>query len=298
MSASGPARFWIGPSGWQYDDWNGVFYPADPPRGFQPLAYLARYFDAVEINSSFYRMPTPRAAEGWVRRVRPDFRFAIKLTQHFTHQRLTFPPARDVDAFKEALRPLREAARLGPILIQFPWSFRYGPQSAEWLARLADAFADYARAIEVRHASWAAPEAQAVLAAAGGVCSIDQPRLHGCLPPSAHVTGGRAYVRLHGRNARTWFAEGLPPFERYNYLYNEAELKEWVQRLRVMAGEAEEVYVFANNHYKGQGPVNALELKAMLGGERVSVPPELLAAYPRLRSIARPEAPRSLFDAD
>ncbi len=298
MRATSPATFWIGPSGWQYDDWNGVFYPAAPPRGFQSLAYLARYFNAVEINSSFYRMPTARAAEGWVQRVGPDFRFAIKLTQHFTHQRAAFPSAGDVDAFKEALRPLREAGRLGPILIQFPWSFRYGPQATEWLARLADAFAEYARSIEVRHASWATPEAQAALAAAGGACSIDQPRLRDCLPPSMQVTGGRAYVRLHGRNARTWFAEGLPPFERYNYLYGEEELKEWVQRLRAMASEAHEVFVFANNHYKGQGPVNALELKAMLGGEPVSVPPELLAAYPRLKSIARPSAPQSLFDAE
>ena len=95
--------------------------------------------------------------------------------------------------------------------------------------------------------------------AAGGYVNIDQPRLRDCLPPTAQVFGTTGYVRLHGRNAATWFARGLPSFERYNYLYSTPELEEWAGRIRQMLTQARDVYVFANNHYNGQGVANALE---------------------------------------
>jgi uncharacterized protein YecE (DUF72 family) len=291
-----PARLWIGPSGWSYPDWAGRVYPADKPRGFKPLAYLARYFNAVEVNSSFYRIPTPRMTAAWPQLVPADFRFAFKLTQIFTHQRGEFPAAADVQAFATALQPVRDAGRLGPLLMQFPWSFRYTPEAVDWLKRLADSFGPYDRFVEVRHSSWAAPEALAELGQCGGYCNIDQPPLRDCIGPTTHVFGRGAYVRLHGRNARHWFAENQPAFERYNYLYSEAELREWVVRLNAISDQAENVYVFANNHYRGQGPVNALELKALLTGTPVDVPPELVTAYPRLAGIARAAPKRGLFE--
>jgi uncharacterized protein YecE (DUF72 family) len=294
--ASQPANLWIGPSGWSYEDWHGLVYPARKPRGFKPLAYLAQYFNAVEVNTSFYRIPSPRMTAAWPPQVPPRFRFAFKLTQTFTHQRAAFPAATEVRAFTDGTRPIREAGRLGPLLIQFPWSFRYAPESVDWLRRLADAFPDFDRYIEVRHASWDNADARAAIASAGGYCNIDQPALHDCLGPSAHVTGHGAYVRLHGRNARNWFRDDVPPFERYNYLYHESELREWVTRLNQMARQAHEIYVFANNHYRGQGPVNALELMAMLSGQRVNIPETLVQAYPRLAAIARPTPTTGLFD--
>jgi len=292
-----PARLWIGPSGWSYDDWRGVVYPHPAPRGFKPLAYLARYFNAVEVNSSFYRTPSPRMTAAWPKLVPADFRFAFKLHQDFTHRRGAFPPADAVRAFKAALEPVREAGRLGPLLLQFPWSFRFTREAADWLRRLADAFAEYARCIEVRHSSWAGTEAQAVLRAAGGCCNIDQPALRDCLGPTMHAAGGLAYVRLHGRNAAAWFAPDRPAFERYNYLYGETELREWAQRVRTLLGAARDVYVFANNHYKGQGPVNALELRALVTGRPLAVPTPLLAAYPRLAAVAAPAPPAGLFES-
>lgn len=286
----------IGPSGWSYEDWHGVVYPAPKPRGFKPLAYLAQHFNAVEVNSSFYRIPSPRMTAAWPPLVPEHFRFAFKLTQVFTHQREQFPDARTVRAFHDALAPVAEAGRLGPLLIQFPWSFRYTPDAIEWLQRLADQFAHYDRFVEVRHASWAQPEALAALRPLAGYCNIDQPPLRDCLGPTTLVFGRNAYVRLHGRNTCTWFADNLPAFERYNYLYNDAELREWVQRMNALADQAEEVYVFANNHYRGQGPVNALELRALVTGQPVAVPPPLLAAYPRLAAIAAPPPDPGLFD--
>ncbi len=294
--AATTAKLWIGPAGWDYPDWGGIVYPATRPRGFKPLAYLARYFNAVEVNSSFYRIPSPRMTTAWPRLVPADFRFAVKLTRVFTHERQEFPAPADVRAFCEGVAPLRDAGRLGPLLMQFPWSFRHTPEAAAWLDRLTASFAEFERFVEVRHSSWAEPDALEVLRRAGGYCNIDQPRLRDCLGPTAHVFGRAAYVRLHGRNARNWFAENQPAFERYNYLYSADELRAWVGRLNALAAQAEHVYVFANNHYRGQGPVNALELRALLTGQPVDAPPELLAAYPRLRSLARPGPKPGLFD--
>lgn len=312
----------IGPAGWSYADWNSVVYPTDRPRGFKPLAFIARHFNTAEVNSSFYRIPTAKMTDAWTRIVPKGFRFSLKLTRVFTHERGEWPDRAEFDAFREAAEPLRSADMLGPLLMQFPWSFRFTPQNAEWLARLADELAGFERVVEVRHRSWEPPEALAAIRRAGAVCNIDQPLLHDCIGPTVHVsevaaagsagaevsssagpTAGDSaqvrrlgYVRLHGRNFRTWFAPNLPSFERYNYLYSLHELREWVTRIERMSEQADELYVIANNHYRGQGVANALELRAMLEGGPVDVPPELIETYPRLRAIARPPPQAGLFD--
>ena len=296
MSTAPAGKLWIGPSGWSYDDWYGVVYPLARPRGFKPLKYLARYVGATEVNSSFYRVPSPRMTASWPALVSRDFRFAFKLTQTFTHDRTQFPPATEVQAFTEGLEPIRAAGLLGPLLIQFPWSFRYTPEAIDWLRRLTDAFPSFERFIEVRHASWGQPEALAALSQFGGYCNIDQPHLRECLGPTQHVFGRTAYVRLHGRNAQSWFAENRPKYERYDYLYNEDELREWITRINAIREQAENVYVFANNHYCGQSVVNALELRAMLEAQPVEAPPELVLAYPRLRQLTHPPRAAGLFD--
>ncbi len=293
MSAAA-GRLWIGPAGWSYEDWYGVVYPAGPTRGFKPLAWLARYFNAVEVNSSFYRIPTARITAAWPKLVPADFRFTVKLTQVFTHQRQEFPGRAEVQAFVDGVKPLRDSGRLGPLLMQFPWSFRFGPEAVDWLRRLAESFSDFERFVEVRHASWGRPEALEALRQAGGYCNIDQPRLRDCLGPSAYAFGRSAYVRLHGRNDANCFAENQPAYERYNYLYSEDELREWATRIEALMRQADDTYVFANNHYRGQGPVNALELKALLTGREVAAPAELVHAYPRLARIVQ-IADRGLF---
>ena len=291
------SKLWIGPAGWSYADWDGVVYPAKKPRGFKPLAYIGQHFNAVEVNTSFYRIPSARMTQAWPPLVPTEFSFAFKLTRTFTHEREEFPPADDAAAFKDGLRPVREAGQLGPLLLQFPWSFRYTAEAVDWLKRLAEAFPEFERFVEVRHASWEQAEAVETLRQLGGYCNIDQPRLRNCLGPTQHVFGPSAYVRLHGRNASKWFADDVPTYERYNYLYSDTELREWVVRLNAISAQAEDVYVFANNHYRGQGPVNALELQALLENRQVEVPPELLAAYPRLKAIAQPPREPGLFES-
>lgn len=292
------ARLWIGPSGWSYDDWYGVLYPARRARGFKPLAFLSRYFNAVEVNTSFYRIPSPQMTEPWAEQVPANFRFAFKLTNIFTHTRDAFPPSAQVAEFTAALEPIRRTGRLGPMLIQFPWSFRYSQANVDWLRRVADAFPDVERVVEVRHTSWLVPEAQEAVRGVGGWCNIDQPVLQQCIGPTEVIFGRTAYVRLHGRNAANWFAKNIEPWQRYDWLYDEESLREWAARIDAMRrhAEAEDVYVFANNHSNAQGPVNALELKALLVGGRVDVPAEILATYPRLAGIAQTPLDPKLFE--
>ncbi len=285
MADVAPTGWRIGTSGWSYPDWNGIVYPVKRGRGFSPLRQIASTFNAVEVNSTFYAIPAPRVTAAWPALTPEGFRFAVKVPQLFTHVEPRVVDPVQVTAFGAALAPLAEATRLGPLLIQFPWSFRYSTASADHLARLADAFGEYERFVEVRHSSWASEAALAAIRSAGGYCNIDQPVLRDCLGPTEYVFGRNAYVRLHGRNAATWFAEGLPPFERYNYLYDEAELREWVRRLLAIRAQAEEVYAFTNNHYRGQGVANALELMALLGMALPRIPEELHNAYPSLATF-------------
>ncbi len=287
------ARFWIGPAGWDYADWAGVVYPSRRTRSFRPLSVVSGLFSAAEVNSSFYAVPAPASTEAWIRETPTEFRFTFKLFRAFTHERSA--DASLAARVLDMLRPVRDAGRLGPLLMQFPWSFRFGRAGVEHLSRLAELFASVERVIEVRHESWADPRAVEALLRLGVPCNIDQPRLAACLGPSLHTSSGVAYVRLHGRNAAMWFAAGVPAYERYNYLYADAELREWAARLNELARHARDIYVFTNNHYRGQAVANALEIRWMLDGRRVALPSGLVEAYPRLARLALTPRQPTLF---
>ncbi len=277
----------VGPAGWAYDDWAGTVYPPGfSPRKTHPLGYLCAFFDTIEIDSSFYRPPTPRSAAAWATHVEanPRFRFTAKLWQRFTHQRDSWPSPAEVQSVMEGIMPLHEAGRFGAMLAQFPWSFRRTPENRTWLARLVDTFTQWPLAIELRHASWDRPEVYEGLCARGVTfCNIDQPVLRDSIAPSDKVTAPTAYVRLHGRNAEAWFKEGAGRDARYNYLYSGGELELWLGHIQRMRGQAREIYVVTNNHFEGQAVANAFELQDGLGLSHPA-PPECLAErYPRLR---------------
>lgn len=287
----------LGVAGWDYPDWDGVVYPAGRRRSFDRLAYLSRFVDVIEINSTFYRPVRPIVAVSWVRRTaaRPDFLFTAK-----AHSSLTHEPGSVLAAAAAAtlagLAPLREAGRLGALLLQFPQSFHYGPAARERLAHLAELTRGWPAVIEVRHASWSAEEAAAWLANLGlGWCAVDQPRIGtatlGLLP---RVLGPVGYLRLHGRNAASWFRQDAGRDARYDYLYAEAELAELAGPVAEMAATAEQVFVVQNNHFRGQALVNTLQLAHRLHGSRPPAPRELVAAYPELAPIVTPE-PAGLF---
>jgi uncharacterized protein YecE (DUF72 family) len=273
----------FGVAGWDYQDWWGPVYPATRPRGFDPLSYLSGYFDAIEINSTFYGVGSPRASEGWVRRVagNPRFKFTAKLWKRFTHERDRAWSPDEVEQVRSALTPIARADRLGSVLAQFPWSFRRTAESEEWLDDVLNAFADFPIVVEVRHASWNEPAFYASLAEKGvGIVNIDQPVFRHSIKPDARVTrNGVGYVRLHGRNYENWFREQAETHERYDYLYTEAELKAWLDRIHEVAKQARDTYVITNNHFLGQAAVNAAMLRKLHGDPDVSVPPELAETY-------------------
>ena len=202
----------VGTSGWSYPDWEGVFYPPKKPRGFDELAYLARYFACVEVNASFYRPPTARTTAAWVRRTPPAFEFTFKLHQRFTHQRGEAWAAADVAEYKTGLAPVREAGRLGAVLVQFPWSFRADDAAFTHLGAIRRDFGDLPLVVEVRHVSWASPQAVRFLKDAGlGFAAIDQPASRSGLAPMSLATSPVGYVRLHGRNREAWFKPATQP---------------------------------------------------------------------------------------
>jgi uncharacterized protein YecE (DUF72 family) len=319
-----------GTAGWSYADWYGPFYPVPPAKDDEPLplfggrpidpgakadarlarenplAWYARWFDAVEVDASFYRVPAAKNVEKWVatteRGARP-FLFSFKLPQTLTHEDAGLD---DAAPFREAVRPAVDAGRLAAALAQFPWSFRNEPASLDRIARIQDALPGVALALEVRHASWDDEDARAWLAARGiALAAVDQPRLRDCLRLRPVATAPLAYLRLHGRNRHAWWAGArrrepdeekqlvrearaagrpAPRDARYDYLYSEDEVDELASAVDELALSSELVLVIANNHYRGQAPANALELRARR--EKVAAPPTLARSFPRLASLA------------
>lgn len=284
------AYFYIGPAGWSYDDWEGIVYPLKKGPGFHPLTFLATYVNFIEVNSTFYRPPSVAVSLSWVRRISPfpGFLMAIKLHQVFTHERQGFS-SKEVDEFKLGIEPLRAKEKLAAILIQFPWSYYLSSANLDYLASLFQHFSGYPLAVEVRHASWNRPEFFALLREYGvAFCNIDQPVINRSLRPTTISTRSDfSYVRLHGRNYRDWFREDAGRDDRYNYLYSQEELEEWVTRIKKLAENTDRVYIVTNNHYRGQALANALQLRNLLTGEKLEVPPLLLEKYPVLATIAR-----------
>jgi|SRR5215212_273370 len=266
----------VGPAGWSYTDWEGTVYPKHGSK-FDHLAYLSSFFDTIEINSPFYRIPPPTHAKSWVRRVAAnrEFKFTTKIYKGFTHEESY--TKEEVREFRNYLDPLMDAKRLGAILMQFPWSFKNSEESQEKLLALFKAFDDYPKALEVRHASFQTEEFTKFLDEQNVAwVNVDQPLFHDSVKPSDIATGPLAYVRLHGRNYEKWFAHA-ESWERYNYLYSQDELEPWVARIEAMARN-HDTYVITNNHFRGQAIVNAGELKESLG-QPGKMPPQLKEVY-------------------
>ena len=278
------SRLYIGPAGWQYDDWYGPVYPSPRPRGFDPLAYLASYFNLIEINSTFYRIPAAATARKWLARIESHVRFLFtaKAHQSFTHRADSSPI--DRGEFVHAMSALHEKNRLGAVLLQYPWSFRFEPASRQRLETVIADLRVLPLALEVRHASWEAGDAQAYLQELDiAVSAVDQPLMGESLRPYRFRAGpAGAYFRFHGRNYRNWFAPDAGRDARYDYLYTPEELSPWADVIKAAASANKRVFVVLNNHFRGQAPANALELQALLLGRSLPAPPALRRAFPAL----------------
>ena len=289
----------IGTSGWNYPagkgTWNGIFYPLpeDRERGFDELRFYAERFNTVEVNSTFYGQPRANAALGWVKRTPKDFEFTVKLYQKFTHPGMTIdrtPVAQaDVDAFKGGIEPLAAAGKLGPLLIQFPFSFQRVPEAVDYLDWLLNAFRGYTPAVELRHRSWsdAQEETTALLKQYRAAwVQIDEPKFESSIRQDLSAGDSDIYyVRFHGRNAKEWW-DHAESEDRYNYFYSEEELEPIANSAKLARDLKKKVYLLMNNHFSAQSIANATTLKKMLDEPITArMPAELVERFPDLAGI-------------
>ncbi len=287
-----PSSLRLGPAGWAHASWDTHFYPSPKPRGFHPLTHISQFFNMVEINSSFHQALKPEVSQLWASLVshRRDFLFTAKLARQFTHETKLNEP--DVAMFRAGLAPLVAAKRLGALVMQFPWSFRFTEENRAYLIELRKAFHGYPLVAEFAHESWLLPEATGTLIDYRiGFGNIDQPSYGRAMPPTSILTNGVGYVRLNGRNYSHWF-DG----QRYDYLYAQSELNEWADRIEQIGRHAKQVFVVFNNEANAQALVNAFQMQALLGSPGI-VPKELLRRYPVALDGFRSSKPmqRSLF---
>jgi len=252
----------VGTSGYGYVEWVGpVYSPGSRPEDF--LTQYASMFPTVELNFSYYKMPTSDQLSRLTEQAGPAFVFSIKANESLTHK---IDPATWKDsarAFMEALEPLREAGRLGALLFQFPYSFHYEPERRRYLDAVLAQFAELPLAVEFRNHEWYNNRVlDAFRERRVAIASLDLPALKGLPPVMDVVTSSLAYIRFHGRNGETWW--GSDSASRYDYLYSDAELEAWAGRVQAIAEKAERILVYFNNHRRGQAARNAKTFAGIL----------------------------------
>ncbi len=239
----------VGCSGWNYDSWrHGVFYPERCPSS-RWLAYYADRFDTVELNATFYRLPTVKAVQRWVEQTPDDFIFAVKMSRYVTHvKRLRdLPPS--MELFYSRIAPLVGTPKLGPVLWQLPPTFR---RDDDRLAQALEQLPQGRHAFEFRHPSWFVPEVTDLLRAHDAALVIaDRPEIRSF--QTHELTTDWTFVRFH------WGSRG----RRGNY--SETELKEWADRIRGWPVSCS--YIYFNNDWEGFAPRNAQLLRRFLEQE-------------------------------
>jgi len=271
------------------------WYPPDADTPEKRLRFYARQFPLVEVDASYYALPAEQTAATWAARVPDGFTFNIKAFSLFTHHptRVAALPAdlrpaaaktgkdrvylKDVDPavadqawhrFLAALEPLRQAGKLGAILLQFPPWFPISRTSKEYILSCAQRIAPRRACVEFRNRTWMTPgnqkETLEFLAAHElPYVSVDMPQGYpSSIPPVVAATAGDlAVVRMHGRSAK-WSSKDI--HERFGYRYTEDELNAWAPKIRALASGTEVTHVLFNNCYRDYAQVNAQQLAALL----------------------------------
>jgi len=257
-----------GTCGYDYLDWRETFYPTGLARE-EFLPYYASQFSAVEINNSYYQMPQASRLLAMADRAGPAMQFSVKANDSLTHKVDPSLWRDNAKLFRAAIDPLMGRGKLAALLFQFPSSFHYQALNRTYLDQLLKEFQDYPVAVEFRHSEWVNRRVLDALRLrnVAWTCT-DLPDLPKLPQPADIVTAPLAYVRFHGRNAMAFW--GSDAASRYDYLYGEAELRPWVDRIRAMERLADRVLVFFNNHRYGQAASNARMLLALLAASRQS----------------------------
>jgi uncharacterized protein YecE (DUF72 family) len=268
---------WIGTSGFSYPEWIGPFYPKGTGAGAM-LPYYARQFPLIELNYTYYRLPTAAQLTRLAAHTPDRFQFLVKLPSTLTHER----DPKDLPLFRKAVEPLHDRGQLLGLLGQFPQSWHHGKQEKTWLNTLADVFGDLSLAVEFRHRSWFRDDIPPWLRERRlDLVSVDVPDLPGLYPRGLVQSGDRVYIRFHSRNSENWYRSGA---ERYDYYYSDDEMGEWIEALERLPSIAMLLLLF-NNCRDANAVRNAQRLREML-----------LSRLPH-RVVPPPvEAQRSLFD--
>jgi len=253
-------EIFIGTSGFSFGDWIGEIYPSGIKRQ-DMLPYYEKNlgFDALEVNYTYYSMPMKKTMESLSRRTSHGFSFVVKAFKGITHEK-----GNNIEEqcrrFKDGISPLGDS--LKALLFQFPYSFLPNGSNIDYLRRIRQEFSDFESVVEFRNSKWFKDEYTELLKSLTlGYCIVDEPKIKGLLPFNPILTSDTGYFRFHGRNS-AWFRE--PVDVRYNYLYSEGELKEFIAPVREIASQAKTTFVFFNNCHLGKAVKNALMLKEML----------------------------------
>jgi len=259
----------VGTSGFSFDDWRGIVYPPSLKKeAWLPFYEQELGLRALEINYTYYRMPAARTLEALSRKTSADFEFSVKAHQSMTHDIIARATGRLLDtsaafkSFKDGLAPLMRDNKLACVLMQFPYAFRPTAAHLDYLSKARDLLSDAELVVEFRNRAWQQEATFMFLRDhCIGYCAVDEPRLPGLVPFAAEVTARVGYVRFHGRSTQ-WFR--APVAVRYDYLYQDAELQEFIAPAHSMASQARRLMVFFNNCHMGQAARNALSFTRLL----------------------------------
>jgi uncharacterized protein YecE (DUF72 family) len=250
------------------------------PRGVStPAARLAHYssrFDTVEVDSPFYHLPDPAVTGRWAQRTPPEFVFHVK-----AHASMTWHEGEPTDEafaeFRASLEPLELSGKLRGVLLQYHPRFTKSAAGKAELERVPERIAPLVPLIEFRHRSWMEPDVRAdtlaFLERTGlAYVSVDTPmtRASNVIARHAVATHPVAYIRFHGRNAKTWNIKAEKSSERFNWMYSAEELEEWVEKLGRLAEEADDVYAMFNNNRDDFAPRSAAILRGLLDEAGIS----------------------------
>lgn len=240
----------IGCSGWNYDHWREVFYPRGLPAS-RWLEHYATAFDTVEVNATFYRLPTRKSASAWARATPDGFTFAVKASRYLTHVKRLRELGDRVGRLLEPLEPLRQAGKLGPLLWQLPETFH---RDDDRLAEALDALPTGRHCFEFRHPSWFAPEVEDLLRSHGAALVIADHRRRPF--QTRALTAGWTYLRFHYGRAR----DGA---------YGDAALRTWAERIE--RWRQVDVYAYFNDDWSGHALREARRLRELLGARTPSL---------------------------
>ena len=251
-------KYMVGTSGYSFGDWVGTFYPPGT-KSADMFGLYVRHFQTVEVNYTFYRMPSARTLESLARRSPEGFVFWIKANRQITHE-----GKRELSGeFMDNLAPLAAAGKLAGVLLQFPQSFHRTIDNRKYLSAAVEGLSAAPLAVEFRHASWDHPSTCAGLRERNVAMVVpDCPNISGLFRPAPAVTGRCGYLRLHSRDASKWYAGAA---ERYDYSYSQQELWDILAGWRELQDQADRVYAFFNNCHRGQAAQNAEAFRRILG---------------------------------